>query len=207
MSYTRLSSNFQPKSVFCCRRRFLTSFMAAAAGTLIAMPPPLLATPLLVEGKPVPSAAPTPPMTSRIVDAAGAAFDLTRFRGTPLLVNFWATWCPPCVAELPALDRAARALDRAVGVLLVSVDRGGTDKALPFLEARGIKAPHLGFDAKAALSRQMGVSGLPTTFLISADQRTSWAYVGPREWDRPDMLDQIRDLAAPAAPAAPAGQA
>jgi thiol-disulfide isomerase/thioredoxin len=199
MSYTRLSSHFQPKSVFGQRRRFLKSFMTAAGGALIAIAPPVMAAPVLVAGKPVPSAAPTPPMTGLIEDEAGAAFDLTKFRGAPLLVNFWATWCPPCVAELPALDRAARALDGAVGVLLVSVDRGGKSKAWPFLEARGIKAPHIGFDAKAALSREMGVRGLPTTFLISADQRTSWTYIGPREWDQADMLDQIRDLVLPAA--------
>ena len=141
-----------------------------------------------------PQSGPAPSMTVPIVDKEGNAFRLERYRGTPLLINFWATWCPPCVAELPALDRAATALAGSVTMLLVSVDRGGTAKAHPFLEQRAITTPVIGFDPKAALSREMGVRGLPTTFLIDANQAHSWSYLGPRDWDQPDMLNSIRAL-------------
>ncbi len=189
MFYTRLSLNFQPKSASFTRRCFVTSLLAMAGGTSFGMISPILAA-----NPPAPAAVPTPSMMAPIADKEGALFRLQDFRGTPLLVNFWATWCPPCVTELPALEQATIELAGAVRLLLVSVDRGGINKALPFLDERGIKTPLLGFDPKAALSREMGVRGLPTTFLISADQARSWAYVGPREWDQPDMLDQIRLL-------------
>ncbi len=189
MFYTRLSLNFQPKSAFSTRRCFVTSLLAVTGGASFGVISPIFAA-----SPPVPVALPTPPMMTPITDKEGALFRLQDFRGTPLLINFWATWCPPCVTELPALEQAAKELAGTIRLLLVSVDRGGINKALPFLDERGIKTPLLGFDPKAVLSREMGVRGLPTTFLISADQARSWPYVGPREWDQPDMLDQIRLL-------------
>ena len=127
-----------------------------------------------------------------ILDKDSKPFYLKSFHGVPVLINFWATWCPPCVAELSALDRAAEILVGNISVVLISVDRGGNIKALPFLEDRGIGRPHLAFDPKGALSREMGVRGLPTSFLLSADQSHSWAYIGPREWDHPAMIAELR---------------
>ena len=135
-----------------------------------------------------------PSMSTVILDKNDKDFRLESLQGRPLLVNFWATWCPPCVAELPALDNAAKQLGDDVMLLLISVDRGGRQKALPFLRDRGITQPLMAFDPKAALSREMGVRGLPTSFLLSADQRQSWAYVGPREWDSAQMIAEIRAL-------------
>ena len=63
-------------------------------------------------------------------------------------------------------------------MLLVSVDRGGAKKAASFLEKHGVSSPYLAFDPKGALSRHLAVRGLPTTFLLSADQTESWAFVG-----------------------------
>ena len=189
MSYTPLSSNFQPKSVFYPRRRFLhLAFSASAVANYTALSSAFAA------AAEIPSRQPAPPMTTEIRDETGKSLRLSAFRGKPILVNFWATWCPPCVAELPALDRAAIALRDQIQVILVSVDRGGSRKALPFLQKRGVTTPALGFDPKAALSREMGVRGLPTTFLLDATQSVSWSYIGPREWDDASMLGGLRDL-------------
>jgi thiol-disulfide isomerase/thioredoxin len=149
-------------------------------GLAAAMTPP--------EGKAVPS------MSTVILDENDKVFGLDSLQGRPVLVNFWATWCPPCVAELSALDNAAKQLGDDVTLVLISVDRGGRPKAQPFLQDRGITRPLMGFDSKAALSREMGVRGLPTSFLLSADQSQSWAYVGPREWDSALMITEIRNL-------------
>jgi thiol-disulfide isomerase/thioredoxin len=130
-------------------------------------------------------------MSTTILDKDGNPVSLSAFLGMPVLINFWATWCPPCVAELPALDRAAKKLAGEVQILLISVDRGGGKKALPFLRDRGISRPHFAFDSNSALSREMGVRGLPTSFLIGADQRHCWAYEGPREWDEPAMIAEL----------------
>jgi len=78
--------------------------------------------------------------------------------------------------------------------LLISVDRGGSKKAFPFLQDRGISRPHFAFDANGALSREMGVRGLPTSFLVTADQRYCWAYQGPREWDDMKMIAELQRL-------------
>ena len=137
---------------------------------------------------------PTPPMSATLMDEHGKPLSLDVFRGMPVLINFWATWCPPCVAELPALDRASDKLADEMKILLISVDRGGFTKALPFLQDRGITRPHFAFDAKGALSREMGVRGLPTSFLVTADQRHCWIYQGPREWDDVAMIAELRRL-------------
>ena len=133
-------------------------------------------------------------MSTILSDKNGKPLSLGEFKGTPILINFWATWCPPCVAELPALDRASDKLADEVEILLISVDRGGYKKALPFLQDRGITRPHFAFDAKGALSREMGVRGLPTSFLVTADQRHCWVYQGPREWDDVAMIAELRQL-------------
>lgn len=138
-------------------------------------------------------AAQTPPdLSLAFVGPDGVPVSIADYKGTPLLINFWAIWCPPCVAELPALERAAGQLAlKSIDILLVSVDRGGAKKAFPSLEERGVSRPALGFDPKGALARQLEVTGLPTTFLLSADQRKSWKFVGPFEWDHPELQRQL----------------
>ncbi len=138
-----------------------------------------------------------PDITHSITDETGAEIRIADFAGRPLLINFWATWCAPCIAELPALSRAAKALaGDEVTVLLVSIDRGGAAKAMPFLDTHGVTGVNLGFDPKAQLSRAMQVRGLPTTILLPADQDAAWRFVGPFEWDDQEMLDLIRRLLA-----------
>ena len=136
----------------------------------------------------------TPPMSTTLLDKDEKPLSLDVFRGMPILINFWATWCPPCVAELPALDRASDKLAGEVKILLISVDRGGSKKAIPFLQDRRISRPHFAFDANGALSREMGVRGLPTSFLVTANQRHCWVFEGPREWDDAAMIVELRQL-------------
>ena len=149
----------------------------------------------------MPEAKNPPSMQAEILDADGHAFHIDDFKGMPFLVNFWATWCAPCIAELPALNQAATSLaDIDLVILLVSIDRAGSVKALPFLNDRGIveteakSGMRFGFDRKANLPREMEVSGVPTSFLLSSDQTKSWLFKGPFEWDQPDMLTHIRTL-------------
>ena len=195
MSYTRLSINFQPKTAQPPRRWFLLAGLAAWAGWYAGgmMPPEASArasNPALSTAQNLQA---TPPMTQPLTDEDEAVFTLDNLRGQPLLINFWASWCAPCIAELPSLQKAAEQLHPdGIDVLLISLDRGGVKKALPVLRAHGVTTPRLGFDPKAELSREMGVSGLPTSFLLSADQRRYAVYVGPREWHEDDMQAEIR---------------
>ena len=127
----------------------------------------------------------------------GGTISLSKWAGRPLLINFWATWCAPCIAELPALSRAAAALaGDGITVLLVSIDRGGAAKAMTFLKEHGVTGVKLGFDPKARLSREMKVRGLPTTLFLPAGQDAAWRFVGPFEWDDQAMLDLLRGFLA-----------
>ena len=195
MFYTRLSMNFQPKTAQPPRRWFLSASLAALAscyaGGMVLPLASVRARTLAVSTGQYMTAA--PPMTQPVTDEDGKPFSLDSLRGRPLLINFWASWCAPCIAEMPSLQMAAEQLyPDGIGVVLISVDRGGVNKALPLLRANGVTTPRLGFDPKAALSRQMGVTGLPTSFLLSADQQRCAIYVGPREWHEDQMQAEIR---------------
>ena len=195
MSYTRLSINFQPKTAQPPRRWFLSAGLAAWAGCYAGgMMPPVASvrasTPAVSTAQNLQA---TPPITQPLTDEDGGVFTLDNLRGRPLLINFWASWCAPCIAEMPSLQKAAEQLHPdGIDVLLISLDRGGVKKALPVLRAHGVTTPRLGFDPKAALSREMGVSGLPTSFLLSADHKNCVIYVGPREWHEDAMQAEIR---------------
>ncbi len=126
------------------------------------------------------------------VDQAGAAVSLSDFRGGVVLVNFWATWCAPCIREMPALDRLQAALggDRFT-VLLVSIDRDGA-KVAPFLERLGLTRLSTHLDPKRKLSRALAVAGLPTSILIDRTGREVGRVQGPAEWDTPEAHELIR---------------
>ena len=195
MSYTRLSINFQPKTAQLPRRWFLSAGLAAWAGWYAGgmMPPVASARASTSAVSTAQNLQATPPMTQPLTDEEGAVFTMDNLRGRPLLINFWASWCAPCIAEMPSLQKAAEQLyPDGIDVLLISLDRGGVKRALPVLRANGVTTPRLGFDPKAALSREMGVSGLPTSFLLSADHKNCVIYVGPREWHEDDMQAEIR---------------
>ena len=127
-----------------------------------------------------------------ILDKTGAPIGLSDFDDMPLIVNFWATWCAPCIHELPALDRAAEALSGEARLLLVSVDRGGAAKAAGFLEERGIDTPHTAYDPKSLWARALGLRGLPSTLVITENQTEVWLISGPAEWDTDEVLSQLR---------------
>jgi peroxiredoxin len=135
---------------------------------------------------------------------AGEPRALSAYRGQPLLLNVWATWCPPCVREMPALERVHRELGaKGLRVLAVSVDaapgainawgRPGGD-IRQFLEEQGITFEVL-WDPSGEIETAYGLLGLPTTFLIDRNGRISERVTGWREWDSPEHLAELRELA------------
>jgi thiol-disulfide isomerase/thioredoxin len=120
----------------------------------------------------------------------GNPADLARLTGgRPALVNLWATWCAPCVRELPSLDRLAAA--RGIPVVAVSVDIGGPEPVRAFLAKR--PAPHLAvaLEPTAKLLPQLGETALPVTLLTDAQGRVIARYPGGAEWDRPEMAGLV----------------
>lgn len=114
----------------------------------------------------------------------GAATTLAAFRGKPVLMNLWATWCGPCVAELPTLNAAAAALDGKVHVLAISQDTQKAAEVPQFLADHGAKALAPYVDDQMALSLGYGAN-LPTTILFDSTGKEVWRWHGGNEWTSP----------------------
>ena len=117
-------------------------------------------------------------------DPDGGDISLVDFKGTPVLVNLWATWCGPCVKELPTLDRLAQAhaIDGEIGVIAVSQDMGPPNSVKAFLAKLKIKDLGAYQDSAMALSAGLQAEVLPTSILFDAEGREVWRYVGDLDW-------------------------
>jgi thiol-disulfide isomerase/thioredoxin len=126
-------------------------------------------------------------------DADGQVKRLADFRGRVLVLNYWATWCAPCVEEMPSLSRLQAKLggDR-FAVLAVSVDREGLPVVVPFLEKLAIKNLAVYTDRTGATMRALGVRGLPTTMIIDGEGREAGRIEGMANWDSPEAEALVR---------------
>jgi len=122
----------------------------------------------------------------------GGTATLDAYRGKLVVLNFWATWCGPCVRELPSLQRLAASLPAdAARVVLVSQDRGGFAQVDPFLDKLGIAIGDSYVDDRLGLSRAAGVTALPTTLLIGPDGEELGRLTGHADWDSPEAAALI----------------
>lgn len=122
-------------------------------------------------------------------DADGNPLTLADFDGRVVLLNLWATWCAPCVHEMPTLDRLqARLGGERFEVVALSIDRGGADDVLPFFAEHGLDHLNVYLDTAGAAPSAFDAIGLPTTLLIDADGRLVGRYTGPAEWDGADAV-------------------
>ncbi|MEQ9332210.1 TlpA disulfide reductase family protein [Thalassobaculum sp.] len=160
---------------------------AVLAGAVVAVgaaggPPPLTGG----YGAYEPLSEPQPAPSTAFLDPDGRPIKLDAYRGGYVLLNVWATWCAPCVKELPSLDRLQAALggDR-FRVQLLSVDRKGLELAGPFLTKLGIRNLRTAADPKSELARALGTAGLPTSVLIDPEGRIVGRMLGDAEWDSP----------------------
>jgi thiol-disulfide isomerase/thioredoxin len=123
----------------------------------------------------------------RFVTADGRPHSLAEYAGRLVLVNFWATWCAPCVAELPSLERlqAKRGGER-FAVLALSEDRQGWPVITPFLQKIGVRALPVYHDAGGETAVKLRIGAMPTTILFDGQGREVGRVVGPAEWDGPE---------------------
>ena len=129
----------------------------------------------------------------------GTTTTLAAFRGRVVLVNFWATWCAPCIKELPSLARLQAQLGGAgFTVVALSEDLKGWPVIAPFLGEHGIAQLPVLHDPQGAASRAFKATGLPTSVLLDRDGRELGRLVGPAEWDGPDALALLRHYLAKA---------
>jgi thiol-disulfide isomerase/thioredoxin len=126
-------------------------------------------------------------------DGAGVPLTLADFRGRVVLLNFWATWCAPCVREMPSLDRLQAALGGPdFEVVALSVDRGGISQVRPFFARLGIAHLKKYLDTTSRSISAFGLIGLPVTVLIDAEGMEVGRLNGPAEWDSEAAVALIR---------------
>lgn len=138
-----------------------------------------------------------------LVDIDGQMVSLQQYRGQVVLLNFWATWCPPCVHEMPSMERIYQSLrDRGFVVLGVSVDvdPGDADAegrsqgiVREYVDRLEVTFPIL-LDPHGQVEGAYDVSGLPTTYVIGRDGRIEGRIVGAREWDSAEYRARLEEL-------------
>ena len=169
------------------RRRFTT--WLAAAGLLPLLPSLGFASGTTalkeLDGAPAPALA--------LPDLDGDMRDLSQQKGKIIIVNFWATWCPPCKAEMPSMQRAWEAV-REEDMDIWAVHVGGPeDSVQQFVLDAELDFPIL-LDLKGTTPKTWDVLGLPATVVVDGQGRVRLAASGAREWDDPVILDQLRAL-------------
>lgn len=112
----------------------------------------------------------------------GDSVTMADFKGRPLLVNLWATWCAPCLRELPSLDALAAREADGLQVLAISQDMKGKSVVTPWWEKQGFKLIQPYIDAKADMSFAYGGGSLPMTILYDKNGKEVWRYVGEMDW-------------------------
>ena len=123
----------------------------------------------------------------------GTRHRLSELKGRTVLLNFWASWCPPCVTEMPDLDRLQAAFPvTQFTVVGLSTDRNA-EAAAGFLRETPVSFPIL-LDERQRIMRDYGVRGLPTTFLIDAEGTVVEVLHGPREWAGPAWMEKIETM-------------
>ena len=126
-------------------------------------------------------------------DAAGNSLSLADFGGQVVLINLWATWCAPCVREMPSLDRLQAALGGdGFQVVAVSIDHGGLDQVAPFFSDNGIEHLDAYTDPRGTVPRAFEARGFPTTVLIDREGRWVGTYERETEWDSSEAQAVIR---------------
>lgn len=142
---------------------------------------------------PIAAAARQPAKDLAFTDESGRPLRLAEFKGRVVLFNLWATWCPPCIAEMPSLDGLAAKLGGArFQVVAVSLDRGGAGIVRRWFDKTGIRSLPL-YTADAG---QFVDAMLPTSILIDADGRVAWQGHGAYDWEGAEAVGAVEALLA-----------
>jgi thiol-disulfide isomerase/thioredoxin len=131
----------------------------------------------------------------RFVDAEGRTHHLSEFRGHGMVLNFWATWCAPCVAEMPSLAALSRTLAPAdIAVLPLSSDHGGAVAVQAFFARHAIAGLPVLLDPQGAAARTFGAEGIPTSVIIDKQGRAQARLEGSADWSTPEAAAAVRKL-------------
>ena len=140
---------------------------------------------------PLPGGSPAPDF--ELLDTEGKLHRLSDYRGKTVILNFWATWCPPCREEIPSMNRAWQQL-REEDVVMLAVNMGEDEDTIFVFTADYPAQFPLLLDRDGAVTARWPVKGLPTTYIIAPDGSIAYRAIGGRNWDDSDIMDILRAL-------------
>ncbi|MFV1972730.1 MAG: peroxiredoxin family protein [Thiohalobacterales bacterium] len=126
-------------------------------------------------------------------DTNGKTHRLSDYRGKPVIINFWATWCPPCREEIPSMNRAWRILENE-DIAMLAINMGEDEDTIFIFTADYPADFTILMDRDGAVIEQWPVKGLPTTYVVAPDGTIAYRAIGSREWDGEELLEKIRGL-------------
>ena len=130
---------------------------------------------------------PVPVPDTPFIGVDGKSIKLADYKGRLVLLNFWATWCAPCIRELPSIEALSTSIkDPEFLVQLVSIDRGGAKTHKPFLEKLGLTELVSASDPRASLLRSLKAPGIPVTVLVDREGMVVGRLIGDAQWDSPE---------------------
>ncbi|MFN3543445.1 MAG: TlpA family protein disulfide reductase [Thiobacillus sp.] len=169
--------------------------LIAAALAACCVAPPLAAADLPPLAHNLTMQAPKPAPALKLKDLEGKTHDLAALRGKVVLINFWATWCPPCRREMPSMERLAQRF-RGQPFVVLAVDVGEDPDTIEAFTSQldtALTFPIL-LDTRSHAMRAWKVAGLPTTFLVDKEGRIVASAIGGREFDHPEMVKAVGEL-------------
>jgi thiol-disulfide isomerase/thioredoxin len=143
----------------------------------------------------VPLKPPQTPPDGGFLDSAGGEHTIASFLGHGMVINFWATWCQPCIAEIPSLAALSRALaPHDIAVLPLSSDRGGAKVVASWFDEHDVSGLPILLDPKGTLLHAWGGQGIPTTHIIARDGKEMARLEGAADWSSDTTIALIRRL-------------
>ena len=131
---------------------------------------------------------------------SGKGIQLVQFKGKPVILNFWASWCGPCIEEMPSLIKLVKTFPNDIELIAISGDSNMADidsflKSFP--EMRTVPNIHVIFDEDKSLTQKYGIYRLPESFVLGKDQKVAKKISGTIDWNTPDALEYMKKLSAP----------
>lgn len=128
-----------------------------------------------------------------VKDLNGKDVTLSSLKGSVVLVNFWATWCPPCKEEIPSMIRLNQAMaGKAFRMLAISIDEGGKEAVDSFF--KGSKELPVYLDTDAKTSQMYGTTGVPETFIVDKQGIIRKRIVGGMDWSAPEVIAYMDEV-------------
>jgi peroxiredoxin len=136
---------------------------------------------------------PFPAPEFSLMDLDERIHNLADYKGKPVIVNFWATWCPPCREEMPSMERAWKKIE-SEGIAMIGINVGEDfNTVFGFTADIEVSFPLL-LDTDGQVTGKWPIQGLPTTYILNPDGEMVYRMIGGREWDDETLLDAVRDL-------------